>query len=71
MLEATKLASSMSKKGLGFLVDIKLNTSQPCAHDAKKAGGVLGLIRRKVANPLLSTLEATLGVPCSALGSLV
>lgn len=69
MLGSTKLENSMSKKGLGVLVDIKLNTSQPCACNAKEAGEILGFIRRRVGNPLLSAVEATPGVLCSALGS--
>ncbi|RMC07075.1 hypothetical protein DUI87_16531 [Hirundo rustica rustica] len=50
-------------------VDVKLNTSELCACDAKEASGILGFIRRRVASPLLSAVEATLGVLCSALGS--
>lgn len=34
---------------------------------SKEAGGILGFLRR-VANPLLSAVEARLGVLCSALG---
>lgn len=63
------MESSMSKKCLEVLVDIKLNISQQCFWDAKKASGILGFIRRRAANTLLSTVEATLRVLCSALGS--
>lgn len=39
MLGSTELENSMSEKPLGILVDVKLNTSQPCACDQRRLVG--------------------------------
>ena len=48
MLGATQLEISLAEKGLGILVDTKLNMSQQCALAAKVASGILSSIRKKV-----------------------
>lgn len=46
----TQLKCSPAAKDLGVLVDTKLNTSQQCAHAAKKAYGFFGCIRQNIAS---------------------
>lgn len=74
MLEATQLESIFAEKDLVNLV----NTSQQCALATKKVNGILGCIRRSVSSgqerwpfPSLSSDEATCGVLCPVLGSLI
>ncbi|GAB0208241.1 mitochondrial enolase superfamily member 1 [Grus japonensis] len=71
------LGSSSQEKDQGVLVENKLSMSQQCALMAKKANGILGCIKKKVASrsrevilpPLLCPGEATSGVLCPVLGS--
>ena len=46
------LESSFAEKGLGNLVGTRLNMSQQCALAAKKANGILGYIRQRIASRL-------------------
>ncbi|GAB0175865.1 mitochondrial enolase superfamily member 1 [Grus japonensis] len=77
MLGATHLESSLAEKDPGLLVNTKLNMSRQHALAAKKAGGILGCLRRSVASRskevvlAFTTGEATLGVLCPVLGSSV
>lgn len=61
MLGATQLESSLAEKGLGFLVNSKLNMSQQLALSAKKVNSILGYIRqsidREVILPLYSSVQ--------------
>lgn len=58
------------ERGLGVLVDVKLNMNQQCALVAKQANGILGCIKRIISSklsevtlPLYSALgESTSGV---------
>lgn len=50
MLEAIQMEGSLTKKGLGVLVDRKLNRSQQYALATEEASGVLGFIRQIVAS---------------------
>lgn len=75
MLEAIQMEGSLAKKGLGVLVDRKLNRSQQYALATEEASGVLGFIRQIVASrwkevnlPIYSALmRLHLGVLCSVL----
>lgn len=61
MLGATQLESSLAEKGLGFLVNSKLNMSQQLALSVKKVNSILGYIRqsidREVILPLYSSVQ--------------
>ena len=49
-LEGAVLESCPAGKELGVLIDEKLNMSQQCALVARKANGITGSIRRRVAS---------------------
>jgi len=80
MLRVNRLESSLAKKTLRILVDIKLNTSQQCVLVAKKVNASLDCIRQSIArrsrevivplsSPVSSPGEATTGVLGPVLGS--
>jgi len=63
---AELLENNSVERGLGVLVDDKLNMSQQCALDAKKANGILGYIKKSVASwsrEVLLLLYSALGRP--------
>ena len=49
-LRANKLESRFSEKDLRFLVDKKLNMSQPCAPVTRKANSIPSCFRTSIAN---------------------
>ncbi|PKU46976.1 hypothetical protein llap_2690 [Limosa lapponica baueri] len=81
-LGADLLQSSSEEKDPGVLVSNRMTMRQQCILVAKKANGILGCIKKSMANrsrevkggypsPLLCPGEATSGVLCLVLGSLV
>jgi len=55
-LGADLLESSSAEGGLGVLVDDRLTMSQQSALVAKRANGILGSIKKNVANRLMEVL---------------
>ena len=50
MLWASQLENSFAEKDLGVFVDSKLTINQQCALAARKANGILGCVRKSIAN---------------------
>ena len=71
------LEETSVEKDLGVLMDDRLAMSQQCALVVRKASGILGCIKRSVASRSrkavlpICTGEATSGILCAVLGSLV
>jgi len=79
MLHTDQLENSLAKKDPGVLAGSNLTISQQRALAAERANGILGCIRRTVANRLremifqlyIALVRSQLGVLCPVLGSSV
>lgn len=58
MLRTDWLESNLTEKGLGLLVDTKLNMNQQHVLAAKKANGILSCIRKGVASMLWEVMRS-------------